>query len=100
MNTTGDFEQLAQGATELRVEVKRGDLIVRAAERWALQWSSEAGEAPEVEREGAVLRVRQRQRGNGFLPGNLDLRRLDVRLAVPEGVEVAELRRGLGRVDV
>ena len=97
--TTGDFEQLAQGATELRVELKRGDIIARAGEPWALEWSSEAGEAPEVEREGAVLRVRQRQRGNTYLPGNLDLRRLDVRLTVPEGVEVAELRSGLGRVD-
>lgn len=93
------FEDLAAGARALRVEIKRGDVQVRAGEgeRWGLQWSADGGEGPQVEREGDVVRVWQSP--TGFLPAGLDLKRLDLRLTLPPGVEAVELRTGLGRIE-
>lgn len=92
------FEELAAGARELRVELRKGDVEVGAGEDrgWSLEWSSPGSEPPEILREGNAVRVRQRQ--DGFLPGGLDAKRMDVRLTLPAGVEDVELRTGLGRV--
>jgi DUF4097 and DUF4098 domain-containing protein YvlB len=144
------FAELAAGARELRVILSRGDIVVRVAEgaTWTLEWSSDGDVAPEVEREGPVLHVRQPGHGGFFdtgmfvdkghkrvfvgtggffngeagmagtefasLGGNIGeivtealraaggvhTRRLDVRLTMPPGVEVVELRTGRGRIDV
>jgi DUF4097 and DUF4098 domain-containing protein YvlB len=91
------FEELATGATELRVELRRGDAVARAGGNWNLEWTSEGSDAPEIERDGSVVRIRQRN--NGFLPGGIDSKRLDMKLTVPSSVEVVELRTGLGKVD-
>lgn len=96
---THSFSELANGAKSLRVELKKGDIHVRAGEGldWKLEWSSDGKEGPELEREGDLLRVRHR--ANGFLPGGLDAKRMDIRLLMPLGVQVVELRTGLGRVE-
>ncbi|MDP9379321.1 MAG: DUF4097 family beta strand repeat-containing protein [Chloroflexota bacterium] len=93
------FEDIAAGARELRVEIRKGDILARAGEgeRWSFQWSSDGGERPHVEREGDVVRVRQRP--SGFLPAGLDLKRVDVRFSLPASLEIVELRTGMGRVD-
>lgn len=62
-----DFRELAQGAHELEVRVERGDISVRVDEGvgWSLDWSSDGDQEPEIERDGAVLRLRQRPRSGG-----------------------------------
>ncbi|MBA2362170.1 MAG: DUF4097 family beta strand repeat protein [Chloroflexia bacterium] len=94
---TERLEVLAAGAAELRVDLKKGDITARGGEVWSLEWTSEGSDAPEIERDGTVLRIRQRN--SGFLTGGFDLKRLDLRLTVPAGVEAVELRTGLGKVD-
>jgi hypothetical protein len=143
------FAELAAGARELRVILGKGDIVVRVTEgaTWNLEWSSDGDVAPEVEREGPVLQVRQPGHGGFFdtgmfvdkghkrvfvgtggffngeagmagteftsLGGNIGeivaealhaaggvhARRLDVRLTMPPGVEVVELRTSRGRID-
>jgi Putative adhesin len=145
------FAELAAGARELRVILGKGDIVVRVTEgaTWNLEWSSDGDVAPEVEREGPVLQVRQPGHGGLFdtrvfvdkghnrvfvgtgeffngeagmagtdftslevggnigeivtealrAAGGVHTRRLDVRLTMPPGVEVVELRTGRGRID-
>ncbi len=90
------LEELAAGATELQVRLRRGDIDVRSGDAWGLQWSSETGEEPEVRREGWTLSIRSGATRNGR-----DTRaRLDVKLIVPQGVDAAELTTGWGSVNV
>jgi len=91
-----DFAQLAAGAAVLRVDIRKGDLVVRAMPdaAWAIEWSSREGtsDEPVVERDGATLWVRQPH-------GHPHHRRLDVRLTIPTGVEEVNLHNGSGRID-
>jgi hypothetical protein len=143
------FVELAAGARELHVILHKGDIVVRVVEgaTWSLEWSSDGDVAPEVEREGPVIQVRQPGHGGFFdkgvfvdkgqkrvfvgtggffnseagtasteftsLGGNIGeivtealraaggghTRRSDVRITMPPGVEVVELRTGLGRIE-
>jgi hypothetical protein len=65
------FVELAAGARELRVILHKGDIVVRvtAGATWSLEWSSDGDVAPEVEREGPVLQVRQPGHGEFFDKG-------------------------------
>ncbi|MDQ3855837.1 MAG: DUF4097 family beta strand repeat-containing protein, partial [Chloroflexota bacterium] len=87
------FEELAAGASELRVHVQKGDISTAAnTDRgWSLEWSSDAEEMPELERQGTAMIVRQRS-------SRMLKQRLDLRLTVPPDVQVVELRTGIGQV--
>ncbi len=91
-----DFAQLAAGAAVLRVDIHKGDIVVRAmpGAAWTIEWSSkgEMGDPPVIERDGATLWVRQPH-------GHPHHRRLDVRLTIPTGVEEVNLHNGSGRID-
>jgi DUF4097 and DUF4098 domain-containing protein YvlB len=65
------FAELATGARELRVILHKGAIVVRVVEgaTWNLEWSSDGDVAPEVEREGPVLQVRQPGHGGFFDKG-------------------------------
>ena len=65
------FAELAAGARVLRVVLHKGDIVVRVTEgaTWNLEWSSDGDVAPEVEREGPVLHVRQPGHGGFFDKG-------------------------------
>ncbi len=94
---TQRFEQLAADAKEVRVDLKKGDITATVGENWNLEWTSEGPDAPEMERDETILRIRQRN--SGMLPGGFDMKRLDLHLTVPAGVEAVELRTALGKVD-
>ena len=55
------FEELAHGATTLRVRVSRGDISVRVEHGtgWGLEWSSSGDAEPVIERDGTTVSVRQ-----------------------------------------
>jgi len=73
--------------------VQKGNIAASVSPAgWGLSWTSDSGEPPEIERDGAALVVRQRT-------SRLLKDRLDLVLTLPEGVEVVELRTGLGKVE-
>lgn len=89
-----NFEELAAGAGFIDVEIGHGDIVARAGEGadWGLRWSSSGDEAPEIERNGDDVRVRQRAEG-------VRGRRLDLDLTIPAGAKHIRLRTGNGQVD-
>ncbi len=87
------FEELAEGANELDLQIQHGDIVARGAEgdQWRCEWHSDDDEAPEVERDGGVLHIRQRH--------HPPPRRLNLRLAIPARVETVRLWTGAGKID-
>lgn len=85
------FNELARGASELHVQLKRGDIDVHAAEGadWTLEWSSDRHDEPRIERHGTVLRVSEHHGGG---------HRVSVRITMPLGVEAVDLKTGHGRI--
>lgn len=92
---TDQFEQMAAGARELRISLQRGDVQVRASEdsEWRLEYTSDSHEAPEIERNGDVVRIRQRT--THFLAQKLDLS-----VVIPPEVRVIEAKTGYGKIRV
>ncbi|HEY3111006.1 MAG TPA: DUF4097 family beta strand repeat-containing protein, partial [Chloroflexota bacterium] len=92
-----NFEQLASGATELQIRVKKGDLTVRAAEGagWRLDWRSSDDQVPRLTREGDRLRIEQPSEGWELF----GQRRMDIELTVPLGLRAAQLSSGHGRIE-
>jgi hypothetical protein len=95
---TEQFEQIAAGATEVEVKLRKGDLTVRAGEgeRWSLRWSSAEEHVPRVWREGAILRIEQPKEAGDLFGGQ---QRMDVELTIPPGVERSDLSSGHGRIE-
>lgn len=93
-----NFGGLARGATQLRVDLRKGDITVNTGSgpEWTLEWMSDGNESPEMHREGDLMIVRQRPR-HGEYRGT-SARRMDVRISVPNGVQSVDLQTGLGRV--
>ena len=88
-----NVELVATGVRVVDVRLYHGDITVRSTDRDAgeLAWSSDRNEAPELERDGDVIHIRQR--GEPVNPP-----RLNLNLVIPAGVEVVTLRTGKGRI--
>jgi DUF4097 and DUF4098 domain-containing protein YvlB len=85
--------ELTQGAREVRVEVRKGDLTLRVASGAEphLTWDSHGDPPPVVERSGDVLWIKQVDDFFGH-------RGMDVKLTLPPA-EVFHLKTGHGDVD-
>jgi DUF4097 and DUF4098 domain-containing protein YvlB len=99
VNELQGFVDQADGAREVYLGVRGGDLVISAAEgaRWTLEWSSNKHDIPVVERDGDKLRIRQR--GDEEQALQHDPPRLNLRLRLPAGVEVVELETGHGSIE-
>ena len=97
MTTIDRFADIAAGATELSVRLKKGDLIVRSGEgaAWSFRYSSASDEVPQVSRDGARLVIEQPD--DYYRNHN---RRMDVEVTAPREVERFDLRTGHGRCQV
>ncbi|HEV8638866.1 MAG TPA: hypothetical protein VG370_32045 [Chloroflexota bacterium] len=95
MTTIDRFAEIAAGATELSVRLKKGDLTLRSGEGvdWSFAYSSGGDEVPQVSRAGARLVIEQPE--NYF-----HQRRMDVEITAPRQVERFELQTGHGRCQV
>lgn len=88
------FRELADGAREVRLQVKQGDLkvaVVAGAEPY-LRWDAHGDAAPEVSRDGDTLRIRQ-------VESWFD-RRMDVELQLAASPEVLVAKSGSGEVEL
>jgi DUF4097 and DUF4098 domain-containing protein YvlB len=92
-----NFEQIAAGATELKVRLKKGDLVVRAGEGagWRLAWRSADDQVPLVSRDGGTLRIEQPSEAWELF----GQKRMDLELTLPAGMRAADLRTGHGRFE-
>ncbi|HEY3081938.1 MAG TPA: DUF4097 family beta strand repeat-containing protein [Chloroflexota bacterium] len=96
MTTIDRFAEIATGATELSVRLKKGDLTLRSGEgvAWSFNYSSSGDEVPQFSREGSRLVIEQPE---SYFHHN---RRMDVEITTPREVEQFELRTGHGRCHV
>lgn len=86
------FDELAQGAKRVRVTLSMGDVSVVTGEPgvWSVDWAGNSDEAPIVDRDGGLVRVRDHGGGQ----------RLNLTLTIPPDVETVDLNTGHGPISV
>lgn len=86
------FDELARGAKRVRISLSMGDVAVETGEPgvWSIDWPGHVDEAPVIDRDGAVVRVRDHGGGQ----------RLNLALTIPPDVEFLDVNTGHGPIAI